>query len=182
MKTDLSTYDNSWYNPGSKFKGALWYLTNILFFRSPLIPFSFLKRNLLRAFGAKIGKGVVIKPRVNIKYPWFLTIDDYTWIGEEVWIDNLAKVTIGKNVCLSQGAMIICGSHNYNKSTFDLIIGPVTIEDGVWIGAQAIVPMNVVCKEHSILSLKSVATKTLEPYSIYQGNPAKLIKLRKIIE
>ncbi|MGJ8592104.1 MAG: WcaF family extracellular polysaccharide biosynthesis acetyltransferase [Aquaticitalea sp.] len=180
MKTDLSTYNNSWYNPGSKLKCILWYFVNIFFFRSPLVPVSSVKRSLLRLFGAKIGNGVVIKPRVNIKYPWFLSIDDNTWVGEDVWIDNVAQVTIGKNVCLSQGAMILCGSHDYSKSSFDLIIGPITLEDGVWIGAQAVVPLGITCKSHSILSLKSVATKTLEPYYIYQGNPAKEVRLRVI--
>ncbi len=178
MITDLSTYNNTWYHPGSRFKCVLWYLINILFFRSPLVPISSIKRSLLRLFGAKIGSGVVIKPRVNIKYPWFLSVDDNTWIGEDVWIDNLAQVTIGKNVCLSQGAMILCGSHDYTKPAFDLLIGPIILEDGVWIGAQAVVSLGVTCQSHSVLTLKSVANKNLKPYYIYQGNPAKEIRLR----
>ena len=56
-------------------------------------PISGFKRFLLRLFGAKIGKGVVIKPCVNIKYPWKLRIGNYVWIGENVWIDNLDTVT-----------------------------------------------------------------------------------------
>ncbi|MDZ7624210.1 MAG: hypothetical protein U5J96_07185 [Ignavibacteriaceae bacterium] len=81
----------------------------------------------LRFFGAKVGKGVIIKPCVNIKYPWFLEIGDNVWIGEEVWIDNLGKVKIGNNVCLSQGALLLCGNHNYKKETFDLIVGDITL-------------------------------------------------------
>ena len=57
---------------------------------------------------------------MNIKYPWFLAIGDHTWIGEKVWIDNLAEVAIGANCCVSQGAMLLCGNHNYKKSTFEL--------------------------------------------------------------
>lgn len=182
MKTDLSTYNNSWYKPGSRLKRGLWYLTNLVFFRSSLFPIFSLKRSLLRAFGAKIGTGVVIKPGVNIKYPWFLIIGDYTWIGEGVWIDNLAPVTMGHNVCISQGALILCGSHDYTKTTFDLRIGPITLEDGVWIGARAMITMNTVCGEHSILSVNSVGSKTLEPFAIYQGNPAVFIKHRKVSE
>ena len=56
----------------------------------------------MRLFGASVGKGVIINPRVNIKYPWKLVIGSNVWIGEKVWIDNLADVTIGDNVCLSQ--------------------------------------------------------------------------------
>ena len=108
-KVNLSLYDNSWFNTGgSTIKRLLWYFINVLFFMNPLNPSSGLKVRLLRTFGAKIGKGVVIKPSVNIKYPWNLSIGDYTWIGEKVWIDNLVQTTIGANVCISQGAML-CG-------------------------------------------------------------------------
>lgn len=180
-QTDLSKYNNDWYKPGAgKIKIALWYITNALFLINPLNPFSRLKVFLLRLFGAKIGKGVVIKQSVNIKYPWRLTVGDYTWIGEHVWIDNLADVHIGKNCCLSQGAMLLCGNHNYKKETFDLITGEITIEDGAWVGALSIVCPGVTLKSHSILSVSSVATETLEAYSMYKGNPAQKIRDRVI--
>lgn len=179
MKTDLSSYNNSWFKPGGKLKVLLWYFVNVLFFINPLNPVSKLKVVLLKLFGAKIGQGVVIKPGVNIKYPWLLSIDDYTWIGEKVWIDNLAQVTIGKNVCLSQEAMLLCGNHNYKKSTFDLIVGKITIEDGAWIGAKSVVCPGVHVESHAILTVQSVATKNMEAYGIYQGNPAMLVRKRE---
>lgn len=178
MQTDLSKYNNSWYQPGSKIKTTLWYFVNVLFFLNPLNPVSGIKVRLLRQFGAKIGAGVVIKPGVNIKYPWYLTIGNHCWIGEKVWIDNLGQVTIGSNVCISQGAMLLCGNHNYKRSTFDLIVKEIMLEDGVWIGAQSVVCPGVVCYSHSILSVSSVANKNLEPYSIYQGNPAVKVRDR----
>ncbi len=180
-ETDLSRYDNSWYDPGAgKFKIALWYFVNVLFITNPLNPLSGLKVFLLRIFGAKVGRGVVIKPSVNIKYPWFLEIGDYTWIGEHVWIDNLAMVKIGKNCCISQGAMLLCGNHNYKKTTFDLIVKPITLEDGSWVGAMSTVCPGVTLKTHSILTVDSVATETLEAYSLYKGNPAVKIRERII--
>ena len=180
QKTDLAIFDNSWYLPGAGIiKRMLWYIVNLLFFVNPLNPFSILKVLLLRLFGGKIGKGVNIKPAVNIKYPWRLTIGDYTWIGERVWIDNLDEVKIGAHACLSQGALLLCGNHNYKKSSFDLVIKPIILEDGVWIGANAVVCAGVTCKSHSILSVGSIATKSLEAYSVYQGNPA--IKIRERI-
>ena len=181
-QTDLSKYKNDWYNPvAGKIKITLWYITNALFLINPLNPFSKLKVFLLRLFGANIGKGVVIKQSVNIKYPWLLSIGDYTWVGERVWIDNLALVTIGKNCCLSQGAMLLCGNHNYKKETFDLITGAITIEDGAWVGALSIVCPGVTLKTHSILSVSSVATETLEAYTMYKGNPAQKIRERVIL-
>ena len=137
---------------------------------------------MLRLFGAKIGKGLVIKPKVNIKYPWFLEIGDHVWIGEEVWIDNLTLVKIESNVCISQGAMLLTGNHNYKKSSFDLITGQITLEDGVWIGAKSVVCPAVTCHSHSVLAVGSIATKDLEPYTIYQGNPAQPIRKRIISE
>ncbi len=179
--TKIDQYNNDWYKPGgSTIKRTLWYFTNALIFQNPLIPLTGLKVALLRLFGAKIGKGVVIKPSVNIKYPWRLTIGNHTWIGEKVWIDSLENITIGNNCCLSQGAMLLCGNHNYSKPTFDLITKKVTLEDGVWIGAYAIVCPGVNCGSHSVLAVNSVATKNLQPYTIYQGNPAIQTKHRKI--
>jgi len=183
MKTELSKYDNSGFNIGAGFfKRTVWYIVNILFFKSSLFPVYGLKVLLLRMFGAKLGKGVKIKPSVNIKYPWKLELGSHIWIGENVWIDNLDNVYIGDNCCISQGALLLCGNHNFKRSTFDLMTGSIFLEQGVWIGAMSVVCPNVRCHEHSILTVGSVATSDLEPNSIYQGNPATFVKIREIME
>ena len=179
---DLKEYNNDWFNPrANALKRVLWYFTNALFFTNHLFPISRLKVVLLRLFGAKVGVGVNIKPAVNIKYPWNLKIGDYTWIGEEVWIDNLVTVSIGSNCCISQGALLLCGNHNYKKDTFDLIAKPITLEDSVWIGAKSIVCPGVIVHSGSILTVGSVATHDLDSNAIYQGIPAvyKRIKASK---
>ena len=135
---------------------------------------------LLKIFGAKIGKGLVLKPSVNIKYPWNLIIGENCWIGENVWIDNLDRVTISNNVCLSQGSMLLCGNHDYNKSTFDLITGEIKLKDGVWVGAKSIVCPGTTLEMNSVLSVNSVASKNLKKNGIYRGNPAILVSFRKI--
>ena len=178
MKTDLSKYNNDWYKPGNKFIRFLWFFVNDFFLQSKLCPFNNVKVFLLRIFGAQVGSNVIIKPGVNIKYPWRLKIGNHVWIGEKVWIDNLDDIIIGDNVCLSQGSMLLCGSHNYKSSTFDLLIGKIIIEDGVWIGAKSVVLKNVTCKNHSVLSVNSVASSNLDEYSIYRGNPAVRLKDR----
>ena len=181
-KTDLSTYNNDWYSPkGGVIKRIIWHFTNHLIFNHGLFPFSSIKVLILKLFGARIGKGVNIKPTVNIKYPWLLEIGNYVWIGEKVWLDNLAKVRIGDHVCLSQGAMLLTGNHDYKLTTFDLMTGEIVIEDGVWIGAMSIVCPGVTCYSHSVLSVNSVATGDLQAYQIYQGNPAVEVKERNII-
>jgi putative colanic acid biosynthesis acetyltransferase WcaF len=180
MKVNLSEYNNLWYKPGSGFKRFVWHYTNALFFNSGMFPFYGFKIFLLKLFGAKIGKRVLIKPHVSIKYPWFLEVGDFTWIGEQAWIDNLGLVKIGANVCISQGAYILTGNHDYKKPAFDLIVKNITIEDGVWIGAKAIVCPGVTCKTHAVLSVGSVLSSDMEAYGIYRGNPAVKVSDRII--
>ena len=181
QKTNLSLYNNHPYHPGGNaFKRLLWHYVNSFFFKTGLFPVYGLKIFLLRAFGAKLGKNIAIKPYVNIKYPWNLVIGDNAWIGEDVWLDSLVLISIGANACISQGATVLTGSHNYKKNTFDLIVAPVTLEDGVWIGAGAIVNQGITAASHAVLTSGSVATKNLESYSVYQGNPAVKVRQRTI--
>lgn len=178
-KTDLSSFSNPNFERGApKWKEILWMLVKALFFQHSLALGNSLKVKLLRAFGAKLGRGIIIKPNVNIKFPWKLEIGDHCWIGEQVWIDNLEKVQIGDHVCISQGALLLTGNHNYKKTTFDLTAQPITLKEGVWIGAQSTVGPGVVAGSHAVLAVGSVATKALEEYSIYMGVPAQKMKTR----
>lgn len=129
-----------------------------------------------------MGQHVVIKPHVNIKYPWKLKIGDNVWIGEGVWIDNLDQVTIESNACISQGAMLLTGNHNFKRSSFDLMIKPITIGAGAWVGAKAVVTPGVAMGGHAVLSVGSVASSDLDAMGIYRGNPAVKIKERVIEE
>ena len=179
FKTDLSKFDNSWFKNGRPaLRLALWHICSALFFLFHLSVISSFKVAILRMFGAKVGTGVVIKQGVRIKYPWLLEIGNDVWIGELCWIENHAKVRIGNNVCLSQGAMLLCGNHNYKKPTFDLMIGEIILEDGVWIGAKALVCPGVTCFSHAVLSVESVASHNLEAWTVYRGNPAVKQKTR----
>lgn len=164
-----------------KLKLITWYFVNALLVRASWNPFMGIKIFLLKSFGAKIGKGLVIKNNVNIKFPWKLTVGNNVWLGENAWIDNLDKVKIGNNVCISQGALLLTGNHDYTLSTFDYRNAPIIIEDGAWIGAKTIVCPGVKVKSHAILTVGSIATKDMEAYSIYQGNPAQKVRMRKII-
>jgi len=180
QRTDLSNYSNDWYKPGGTvFKRGLWFCINACFLAS-FFPISGFKVFLLRLFGAEVGKGVVIKPCVSIKYPWKLKLGDHVWLGERVWIDNLELVQIGAHSCLSQGAFILCGNHNYKKARFDLMIAPVILGEGVWIGAGAIVCPGVTAASHAVLSAGAVVSRNMDAYWIYQGNPAQKVKERKL--
>jgi putative colanic acid biosynthesis acetyltransferase WcaF len=179
-QTQHADFDNRWYKPGRNgLVRALWHFCNSCLLMS-FLPGNGWRRALLRLFGADVGKCVVIKPRVNIKYPWNLAIGEHSWIGEGVWIDNLGKVKMGSNCCISQGALLLCGNHNYRKPAFDLMVGDITLENGVWIGAKAMVCPGVICHSHAVLTAGSIATTALEAYKIHSGNPAVAVKERNI--
>lgn len=177
----LANFDSSSFSKGAGlFKSTIWYFVNALMVRASWNPFMGVKVALLQAFGAKIGKSLVIKNNVIIKSPWNLVVGDDCWIGEYCWIDNLDKVVIGNNVCISQGAMLLTGNHDYTMSSMPYRNAPITIEDGAWVGARAVVCPGVTVRKNAILTVGSVATHDLAPDSIYQGNPAQKVRDRVI--
>lgn len=181
MKTDLSTFTGEG-SPGymAKVNYLLWLLFSNVFFLTNIPYPNYLKVTILRLFGAKIGHHVVVKPWVKIKFPWKLIIGDYVWLGEEVWIDNISEIHIGNHVCISQGALLLTGNHNYKKSSFDLMTQRITLEDGVWVGAKSTVSGGVTLRSHSVLTVGSFTSKDLAPFTINQGNPAQVVKQREI--
>lgn len=177
---DLSKFSTGDYKAGPKWKVVAWYLVNYFFFNSAIPWPGKLKVAILRIFGARIGTGLVLKARVRIKNPWKLRIGNYCWVGEDVWIDNLEDVSIGSNVCISQGALLLTGNHDYTIRSFPYRLGNITIEDGVWVGAKSVVCPGVVCRSNAILTVNSVATKPLAANGIYSGNPALYVRERKL--
>ena len=176
----LSEYDNRKFDRGrSRLVEFMWLLVDIALVRSRIPGYAH-RRLILRAFGSRVGKRVLIKPGVRIKFPWRLEIGNYSWVGEDVWIDNLARVQIGANCCISQGAYICTGNHDWAAPTFDLIVKPTKIEDGAWIAAKSVVGPGVKVGEGAVLSMGSVATSDMASWSIYEGTPALLLKKRVI--
>lgn len=169
------------YTPGtSLFKQLLWFYAGSPAVMSYWIPFSSLKVKILRLFGASIGKGVRIKPGVKIKFPWRLTVGDDCWLGEQLWIDNLASVVVEHDVCLSQDVYLCTGNHDWGLETFDLRLGSIKIKQSAWIGARAVVCPGVTVGEGAVLTVNSVASKSLDPWMIHSGNPAQPVKTRVI--
>ncbi len=173
----LDTFNNQSYQRGANcLKEALWIVTKIIFFQSALPWPSFLKCILLRIFGADVGCGVVIRPRVNITMPWRVQIGDFTWLGEGTTILSLDTVRIGSHVCISQEAYLCTGSHDYRKETFDLLTRPIMIEDEVWVAARTFISPGSHIHSHSVVQACSLVRGELSSRGLYGGNPCVKIK------
>ena len=157
---------------------AAWYLAKLFLFLTAFPVPSALKRAVLRLFGAKIGNGVVIKPRVNIHLPWKLEVGDFTWIGEEALILNFEPVTIGAHCCISQRAFLCTGNHDYSRPEMPYRNLPISVEDGAWIGAQVFVAPGVTIRSEAVITAGSVVTKTQPEAAVCGGNPCKPLKFR----
>jgi putative colanic acid biosynthesis acetyltransferase WcaF len=119
-----------------------------------------------------------MKPGIRVKFPWYLSIGDHCWIGEDVWIDNLAEVSIAPHVCVSQGVYFCTGNHDWSMQNMRLFSRPIKLETGSWAGARSVICPGVTIGEGSILSVGSVATRHLAPWGVYAGNPAVWVRNR----
>lgn len=179
--TDLSAYQlPADYSPGrGKLTQIAWLLVSCVCFESSWFLLTGLKPKLLRLFGARIGQGVVIKPNVRIKFPWRLEIGDHVWIGQGVWIDNLAAVEIGSHACVSQNAYFCTGSHDPTSETFDLITAPIIVDAGAWVATGVTLLPGVTIGPNAIAAAGCVVTKDVEPAAIMGGVPARAIGQRQ---
>lgn len=176
---NLAQYQTTGFNRGKPiWVEWIWRVASALIFQSPLFPFYGLKRQILRLFGARIGRGVLIKPRVSITFPWRLILEDHCWIGEGVWLDSLGEIRIGPSACISQGAYLCTGNHDYKKVSFDLLTAPISVGRSAWVAAQSRVAPGVTIGEGAVLAFASVAMDDLEPRGIYLGHPAQKIATR----
>lgn len=154
-----------------------WVVQSTLFSMSP--QFAYKWRNfLLRCFGAKIGRSVVIRPNVRITYPWKLTIGDYAWIGDNAELYTLGEITIGKNAVVSQKSYLCTGSHDFQSEAFDIYQLPIVIEDEAWVATDVYIAPGVTIGKGAVIGARSSVFKDMPAGMICIGSPAKPIKPR----
>ena len=156
----------------------LWWFTDFFFFKlSPQILYGW-RRFLLRLFGAKIGKNVIIRPSVTITYPWKVTIGDFSWIGDNVELYSLGEIEIGSNVVISQKSYLCAASHDYEKENFPIWSKKITIEDECWLATDVYVGPGVTVGKGTVIGARSSIFKDLPPGKVCVGSPARVIKDR----
>lgn len=142
------------------------------------LPGSAWRITVLRAFGARIGAGCWIKPGLRVKFPWRLAVGRHCWLAEDAWIDNLAPVTLGERVCLSQGVYLCTGNHDFRSPGFDLRLGPITIGSEAWIAARAVLAPGSAIGPGAVVALGAVVSGCIPAGAIVRGNPAVVVAQR----
>lgn len=155
----------------------VWFFVEACFINNKLIPVSFVRVALLRAFGARIGRNCRMPHPIRVKAPWNLSVGDNCWFGVDAWIYNQTDIRIGSNVCISQGTFLTTGSHDA-AGNMDLQVAPIVIEDGVWITSRCVVQMGVTIGRSALVTPQSVVHRSLEAEGVYGGNPVRFIRKR----
>jgi putative colanic acid biosynthesis acetyltransferase WcaF len=150
----------------------------MMFFLSAVPWPSALRTCLLRLFGAKVGRGVYWKPRVNIHIPWKLEVGDHALFGEEVFILNFETVVVGEQACISQRAFICTGNHDFTDIRMRYRNRPIRIGAGAWIGAQVFVAPGVDVGREAVATAGSVVLRDLPAATVCSGNPCTPVKPR----
>lgn len=155
----------------------LWGIGRILFRCIPR-PLYSLRVQLLRLFGAQIGRNVHISNSAVIYFPWELVVGDYSSIGDNTFLYNLAELRIGRRVTISQRAHICGGTHDYRDAALPLIKCPINIGDDAWVCADAFIGPNIVVGAGAVVAARSVVVKPVAEWTVVAGNPARFIKSR----
>jgi acetyltransferase-like isoleucine patch superfamily enzyme len=129
------------------------------------------------------GKKLYVNPNVYFCYPQNIEIGYNLFINRGVFISAPVKISIGDNVLIGPNVIINSGSHHY-KNTTEIIrnqghkLLPVIIENDVWIGASAHILPGVKLGKGSVIAANAVVTKSVDPYTIVAGVPARIINKR----
>lgn len=178
---DLRKYDQSNYDRGRPgWYILLWWLIQAIAF--PLTPHNFhsLRISLLRLFGAKIGKGVMIRPTSRFTYPWKITIGDYSWIGDDVVLYSLDEIRIGNHCVISQESYLCTGSHNIKDRAFSLLTNPIAIGNGVWIATDCFIAPGVQIGANTVIGARSTVFNSMPAEYICWGTPCRPHRRREM--
>ncbi|MEC4819911.1 MAG: hormogonium polysaccharide biosynthesis acetyltransferase HpsU [Scytonema sp. PMC 1069.18] len=178
---DLRTYDQSWFDRGrAGWYILLWWFVQAIAFPLSPHPFNELRCTLLRLFGARIGKGVLIRPTARFTYPWKITIGDYSWIGDDVILYSLEHIYIGEHCVISQKSYLCTGTHDIQDPSFGLKTASITIGNGVWIAADCFIGAGVTIGSNAVIGARSSVFKDIPSIQVCWGNPCIPRYSRKI--
>ncbi|WP_131873801.1 MULTISPECIES: WcaF family extracellular polysaccharide biosynthesis acetyltransferase [unclassified Bradyrhizobium] len=168
--------------PGFRGRGAvvvlLWQVVQSTLFALSPQPFFAWRRFLLRLFGAKIGRKVLLRPTVRVTYPWKTEIGDYSWIGDHVELYSLDCISIGSHSVISQRSYLCTGSHDMADLAFSYITAPITVGDQVWIASDVFVAPGVKVGRGAVVGARSTVREDVPPEVVAIGEPARVVRDR----
>ncbi|AFY77763.1 MAG: colanic acid biosynthesis acetyltransferase WcaF [Hydrococcus sp. C42_A2020_068] len=171
---DLRLYDQSWFDRGKPgWFILLWWLVQAIAFPLSLHNAHGFRCWLLRLFGAKIGKGVLIRPTARFTYPWKIEIGDYSWIGDDVVLYSLDRITIGTQCVISQKSYLCTGSHDFRDVAFNLVTAPIIIGNGVWIAADCFIGCGVKIGANAAIGARSSVFSHIPEQQVAWGTPCR---------
>jgi putative colanic acid biosynthesis acetyltransferase WcaF len=178
-----ATAADPYLRPAFSFRDRLrrlnWNICWALLYRTSPRPFHSWRSFLLRLFGATMGPNCHFYPRSKVWAPWNLICADQVTAGDGVEIYNPAPITLGSHAILSQEAYVCGATHDYDDPAFPLIAYAMNIGSYAWVCARASVAPGVNIGEGAVLGLGSVATRSLEAWTVYAGVPAVKVKERR---
>jgi putative colanic acid biosynthesis acetyltransferase WcaF len=178
VKADEDPYRRPSFSRAQRAVRLLWTLVWIFLYRPTPRPAHFWRAFLLRLFGAKLGPGCRFYPASKVWAPWNLVCEDVVTVGDGAEVYNQAPIHLGSHAIISQGAYLCASTHDFNDPGFPLLAYPMKIGRYAWVAARAVVGPKVDVGEGAVLGLASVATRDLEPWSVYAGVPATRVKER----
>ncbi|MEG3939699.1 hormogonium polysaccharide biosynthesis acetyltransferase HpsU [Microcoleus sp. S36b_A3] len=178
---DLRRYDQSKFDRGKPtWVILIWWFVQAIAFPLTPHPFNSIRSALLRLFGAKIGRGAIIRPTARFTYPWKIAIGDYSWVGDDVVLYSLDRIAIGKHCVISQKSYLCTGTHNPQDPAFGLITAPVIINNGVWIAADCFIGPGVEIGANALIGARSSVFKNMPAGFVCTGTPCHPRYLREI--
>ena len=180
MPVDLERYDSPFDRGRSAVTVIIWEMVQSILIRGSLHHMYAWRRFWYRLFGARIGRGVLIRRTVTCKYPWRVTIGDHAWIGDEAHLYSPDRIEIGPSAVVSQQAYLCTGTHDRRDPRFGLITKPIVVGAGAWVGLGALVMPGVTVGEGAVVGARSVLTRDAQPWTVYAGQPARAIGPREL--
>ena len=178
QKLDRYRTPPDWHPGAPLLVQTLWFCFGAPVLATRWLPGSAWRVQLMRAFGARIGPGCRIKPGLHVKFPWRLRVGEACWLAEDAWLDNLAPITLGDRVCISQAAYLCTGNHDFRSPGFDLRLGPISIGSDAWIAARAVVGPGTQIDPGAVVALGAVVNGHVPAGAIVSGNPAVVVGQR----
>jgi putative colanic acid biosynthesis acetyltransferase WcaF len=162
-----------------RIKFVLWNVVYAIFFRTTPKFLNPWRVGLLKLFGATIRGVPFVASSAIIKFPWNLTLEHRACLGPRCEVYNLDKVVVREGATIAQEAYLCGGTHDFTMAELPLVVGPIEIGAGAFVGARAFVLPGVIVGDRAIIGACALVNRDVQPEQIVAGNPSRVIGIRQ---